>query len=1038
MKEKASLWLVSFVVLLSWCSRVGAEEVKLPANGDTWTEEAAGWKIDRFNGGCDPKYSLSYDKGNKKIGKTSVRIDYTFPDKDSHEKLGDYCSYIRIFKALKEPIDIEGFDTVRFWLYNPSPNKLIIRVYLYDVAGTYQSYTTSLNFTGWKEIAVNVEEYYKINKKAIKQIHFYFINNSEVADNQKRYILIDGLHYFKKAIPTFVEIESNSHEESKMTVETPKILFVPKVKVPPKIDGELNEPCWQKADKATGFISTVAGSLAKKQTTAYLAYDKKNLYIGFECQEPNIAKLKRDVKVRDAEVWEDDCIEIFLQPCGGDYFQFVLNTLNTQFDRLVFPSVSRDNKGWNPRWSSAISVGLGKWSTEIAIPFSQLKLPSPSEGIAWRGNLCRGEKELKENSAYFPTSILFNDPSFFGEIIFGNLSLSLTKEITLFEKEIKNINEKIKKENSIDLVIRIDEIDNSLQRIKKQIPSELTEKTNYQKIKREIVMLRSDFENVAFKFYTSKEGYFIWQKNPLDSLESRNRISLNLKETKEINLIMGMNEEEMVSLVISNFKDKPLFGRIVVSRFKDEKDKYISPDFIALRSPVFIELRGKKFVDDPLVSLNEINEIIIPSKNSKEIVFIVDSHNLSPGAYKGIVDIRPFEKDQPVKTIKFNISVLPVDLKEDHLRFQVFEIPNYVWSRKKLRDFELRKDEFRISDELWPNYIKDMVSHRVNVFRPHPDWVPYPIIDDFTKKVKEPLDPERLPFFNYLLSLYKKYGKEGTIINICPYRVDVHIEKKGLKYLSPEWKEALSIYYKALLAHIKDLGFSEKDYSLYIYDEIHGEEACKRFCEVCKIIREVNPNVKMFLTQGYWGGGTSLKDVKITSPYVDIWCPYVTPANQLEGEKFEILKKTGKPIWSYNNEIAFLTSSPLKVRKYVWLAWKREIQGIGSWSYNCWINDGWNDFDNFSKRRAMAYVYSGKKGPVSSRRWEALRETMEDYEVLFSLKTAIKEAKNKKIDTSLSQKLLNEAVKKVLDTEDPDVISQYKVELLKEIVRLQK
>ncbi|MCK4308253.1 DUF4091 domain-containing protein, partial [candidate division WOR-3 bacterium] len=689
------------------------------------------------------------------------------------------------------------------------------------------------------------------------------------------------------------------------------------------------------------------------------------------------------------------------------------NTLNTQFDRIVFPSLNRLNKDWNPKWSSAISVKPGVWTTEIAIPFSQLKLASPSEGTVWRGNLCREEKGLGENSSYFLTGGHFTDPSFFGAIVFGDLSLSLTKEITVFEEGIKNIKERIEKENFVDLLTKIDAISNNLQRIKEQVPSELTEKTHYQKLKREVAMLRISFENLAFKFYALKDEYLVWQKNPLNSLSLlRNKIPMNLKKTKEINLIMGMNEEEMVSLVITNLRDNPLCGRIMVSRFKDGKGQFISPDFIELRAPVFVELRGHKLVDDLLPSLNEINEITIPARENKEILFIVDSHNLSAGNYKGIIDIRPFER-KTVKTVKFNISVLPVDLKEDHLRFWPFGIFS------------------GIPEELLGDYIKDMAHHRGNAFTMSSGRVPNPVLDA-QKRVKEPFEAHKLPFFNKLLSLCKEYWAEETIVAVPTFRAYPYLERKGLEYLSPEWKNALKTYFTALIAHLKEFGFSEENIALFPYDEISGKEGSERFCEVAKIIKEVNPKVKIFLTQG---GHTALEDIKITSPYVDIWCPNVMHLSKKD--KMAVMKATGKPIWSYDNRIARLTGSPLTVRKYAWMSWKENLQGIGSWAYDYWAGDPWSEFDAKSKRSNRAYIYPGKRGPIPSRRWEAFRETMEDHETLFCLKNAIKEAKNKKIDISLSQRLLNEAVNTVLKSDNPDVISQYKVEILKEIVRLQ-
>ncbi|MCK4308252.1 hypothetical protein KAW50_08515, partial [candidate division WOR-3 bacterium] len=337
MKKKIGLRLVSLVMLLSWCSWVKAAEVKFPIDGDAWTEETAGWGIRAYNAGCNPKYSLSYDKENKKKGKASLKVNYLFPKKDG--------SYVNIIKQFEKPIDISNFDVVKCWVFNPAAGRIYLSFYLFafDMEDSrkvvYRTWRMSLK-TGWNEVTYKIDEYGSqspkkepeaFDKKSLKRIEFYVHNSlsSGVVANQENYILIDGLHFEKTSIG-LAEI-SNIKETSISTAEIPKILFAPKVKVSPKIDGKLNDLCWEKADKATDFILT-SGSSAKKQTTTYLAYDDKNLYIAFECQEPDITKLTKKVKVRDSGVlWKDDCIEIFLRP-EDDYFHFILNTLNTQFD----------------------------------------------------------------------------------------------------------------------------------------------------------------------------------------------------------------------------------------------------------------------------------------------------------------------------------------------------------------------------------------------------------------------------------------------------------------------------------------------------------------------------------------------------------------------------------------------------------------------------------------------------------------------------------------------------------------------------------
>ena len=54
---------------------------------------------------------------------------------------------------------------------------------------------------------------------------------------------------------------------------------------PPKIDGKLDDACWQKAAQTGDFIQFEpnSGEPASHKTKVYLLYDQNRLYVGFEC-----------------------------------------------------------------------------------------------------------------------------------------------------------------------------------------------------------------------------------------------------------------------------------------------------------------------------------------------------------------------------------------------------------------------------------------------------------------------------------------------------------------------------------------------------------------------------------------------------------------------------------------------------------------------------------------------------------------------------------------------------------------------------------
>ncbi len=56
---------------------------------------------------------------------------------------------------------------------------------------------------------------------------------------------------------------------------------------PPVIDGKIDESCWSKADMAIDFTDYKLERLAVEQTIVRVLYDDENLYVAFECMEPD-------------------------------------------------------------------------------------------------------------------------------------------------------------------------------------------------------------------------------------------------------------------------------------------------------------------------------------------------------------------------------------------------------------------------------------------------------------------------------------------------------------------------------------------------------------------------------------------------------------------------------------------------------------------------------------------------------------------------------------------------------------------------------
>src|SRR5438128_1941747 len=79
---------------------------------------------------------------------------------------------------------------------------------------------------------------------------------------------------------------------------------------PVVIDGELDDAAWAKA-AVVNLVLNSDGSPAPAKTEGRILYDDKYLYFSFRSADDNIwATMKR----RDEHLWEEEVVEVFLQP----------------------------------------------------------------------------------------------------------------------------------------------------------------------------------------------------------------------------------------------------------------------------------------------------------------------------------------------------------------------------------------------------------------------------------------------------------------------------------------------------------------------------------------------------------------------------------------------------------------------------------------------------------------------------------------------------------------------------------------------------
>ncbi len=192
---------------------------------------------------------------------------------------------------------------------------------------------------------------------------------------------------------------------------------------PPTIDGVLDDAAWKGKRLKGAMLNVYTSEVAKVQSGIFVTYDDKNIYVAFDMPEPKVADmvaLKTD-KVADRDgpgVWEDDSVEMFLDPANGKkgpaYYQLIVN-----FKGVVYDGHVKD-RSWNAGAECAVRVGKDRWTVEVAIPLSDMGVKGSPRGKTWLANFCRNRQVtgVTEDTSWADVGEEFHNWEAYGHITF--------------------------------------------------------------------------------------------------------------------------------------------------------------------------------------------------------------------------------------------------------------------------------------------------------------------------------------------------------------------------------------------------------------------------------------------------------------------------------------------------------------------------------------------------------------------------------------------------------------------------------------------
>ena len=352
-----------------------------------------------------------------------------------------------------------------------------------------------------------------------------------------------------------------------------------------------------------------------------------------------------------------------------------------------------------------------------------------------------------------------------------------------------------------------------------------------------------------------------------------------------------------------------------------------------------------------------------------------------------------------------------------------------------------------LSEEFWQilgRYAVDLAEHHQNVI--YTPWrlvqvfreedgslsFDYKDFDRFVNTFIEAGTAERIEIKH--VARHGELGRAGKEIFL--YEVTATDRKTG-ESVSLEGDEGMAALLKDLRNHLVEKGWFDRTI-IHVADEpsFHNMDEWKA---VSRFVHENMPGVKTIDAIGATGYEDALDIMVPLTRDVHTWY-----------DDFKNAQQAGTELWFYTccspwGEYAnrFLDYHLSKTRILHWMNYFTGTEGFLHWG----LTYGWDDPFGPAPRYPPGdshIIYPGSDGPMSSIRWEMLREGMEDYEYLWLLESRTRKLRSTLgVDESefpadgFSREICGRLVRSLTDYEtDPDVFYRVRRELAEEILRI--
>ncbi|MEM3545628.1 MAG: DUF4091 domain-containing protein [Candidatus Bathyarchaeia archaeon] len=462
------------------------------------------------------------------------------------------------------------------------------------------------------------------------------------------------------------------------------------------------------------------------------------------------------------------------------------------------------------------------------------------------------------------------------------------------------------------------------------------------------------------------------------------------------------NEYEAAQIVVRPFEDVDTF-RVYVTSLRHESNEYVITKvysrfvgYVPVKRntpntpPEELVRKAPDLFPDPLLEEEAVK--LRMGENQPIWLTVHVPKDVPPGNYHGEMLLKGFHEE----VVKIDLKVHDITLPDR----RTLKLSNFLSPYNISKFYNVRL----WSEEHWSllkAYAKNMAEHRQSS-------IITPILE-LTRIYK---GDDGLEFDFQLLDRWINLFKEAGVIGIveggylagrpprtvegwwtvpeflsASYRVlnrdgSLAYVQEPVKVSNPIFEKFISQFMPALQNHLEDIGLLD-NYLQHIADEPIDRNA-ESYKLIVSLVRKYAPRIRTI----------EASTCKQLVDYINVVVPLLDDYDR-NMSFYEERKKKGNEVWFYTclaptgrypNRL--IDYSLVKVRILHWINFKYGLEGYLHWGYNYWTEKPFEDVENephhpFPLPPGDAFiVYPGKSGPLDSIRFEALRDGVEDYEML--------------------------------------------------------